>query len=150
MPIHKIRAAFLLPLSLALLAHASAAPALAAPSVPFLPGIMVADGHPRGCVDCHVQGRDGKDNRLNTSVLAIKNHPNLSKAFKDALIPDSCILCHKASSKLGSLTAIIHKVHYEGREKSAFITLYQGACLNCHMVDLGTGIMSIKRGPSNW
>ncbi|MEI6387927.1 MAG: hypothetical protein WCQ50_14955 [Spirochaetota bacterium] len=146
----EIRAAFLSLLSLALLCLASASPAQAAASVPFLPGIMVADEHPRGCVDCHVQGSDGQDKRLNKSVMAIKNHPNLSKAFKDSLIPDSCIVCHKASSKLGSLTAIIHKVHYEGKEKSAFITLYQGACLNCHKVELSTGVMSIKHGPSNW
>jgi len=141
----------LMPVALFLLASGPFAPAPAvAESLPYLPGILQPDDHPHGCVDCHILAPDGTDTRLYKMLEGIKGHPVVTDAFKKAIIPDDCLLCHKVGSKLGSLTEIIHKVHFEGKENSRFITVYQGACLNCHSLDLSTGKMSIKHGQANW
>jgi mono/diheme cytochrome c family protein len=137
-------------LGLALIVLALGAAPASPPSVPFLPGVMVKDDHPQGCVDCHINAGEGKDYRLSKGVGALPDHPSITNAFKNALIPDACLLCHKEGSKLGSMTAIIHKVHYEGKANSTFVMVYQGSCLNCHAIDLNTGAMHIKSGPANW
>jgi hypothetical protein len=131
---------------------AAGAPAPAAPeaAMPFLPGIVSPDEHPRGCVDCHVYVSDDKDFRLNKAVAIDTKHPNIANAFKGTLIPDSCMLCHKEGSKLGSLSARLHKVHYQNLQKNPFITVYQGSCLNCHKIEMATGHMALKSGPANW
>ena len=125
------------------------AAAIAAP-LPFLPGLLSADDHPQGCVDCHLLGGDGRDTRLSKTLAALKNHPNVTNAFKGSNIPDACMLCHKQGSKLGSLSAELHKAHYVDLAKSVFVINYQGSCLNCHKLDLATGNMGLKSGPANW
>lgn len=143
------RAALMLAAVLVLALSLDAAGAPAA-SVPFLPGLTSVDDHPRGCVDCHIDAGEGRDYRLNRTVNAIKNHPSITNAFRNANIPDSCIMCHKEGSKLGSLGKNLHRAHYANLLKSPFVSSYQGSCLNCHRLDLSTGAMALKSGSANW
>ncbi|MEI6874414.1 MAG: hypothetical protein WCL50_04695 [Spirochaetota bacterium] len=143
------RVAFMLAAAF-VLALSSDAAGTPAPSFPFLPGLTSSDDHPRGCVDCHIDAGEGRDYRLNKTVNAIKNHPSITTAFKNANIPDSCLLCHKEGSKLGFLGKNLHRAHYANLLKSRFVSDYQGSCLNCHKLDLSTGAMNLKSGSANW
>jgi hypothetical protein len=115
---------------------------------PFLPGITVADEHPNGCVDCHKNQGAGKDYRLNVSLAQIQGHPKIDAIVKT--LPDSCLICHKEGSKAGALNIMLHKAHYEKSAENPFVQFYQGACLNCHKLDVATGKMTVKSGPKNW
>ncbi len=115
---------------------------------PFLPGITVADEHPNGCVDCHSNQGQGKDYRLNVSLAKIQGHPKIDAIVKT--LPDSCEICHKAAGKAGPLSIILHKAHYEKGADSPFVQFYQGACLNCHKLDIASGKLTLKSGAKNW
>ena len=114
---------------------------------PYLPGITIPDDHPNGCVDCHKNLGEGKDYRLNVS-LAQSGHPKIDTIVK--VIPETCFMCHKAGPKPPALSPLLHKAHYAKGADSAFVKVYQGACLNCHKLDLATGKMSVKSAPKNW
>jgi hypothetical protein len=116
----------------------------------FLPGITVKDEHPNGCVDCHKNAGEKQDYRLNVALAQIKGHPNIAKIVKK--VPNDCTMCHKAggSGKAPALANVLHESHYKDAAKSAFITVYQGACLNCHQLNTDTGDMKVKSGPANW
>jgi hypothetical protein len=114
---------------------------------PFLPGITVADEHPKGCVDCH-NNQGGKDLRLTVSLAKIQGHPKIDAIVKT--LPDSCLICHKAAGKAGPLNIIMHKAHYEKGAENPFVQSYQGACLNCHKLDTATGKLTMKSSPKNW
>lgn len=141
---------YLLALSLALAALATGGAETAAPPPPYLPGIIQFDPAPLGCVSCHVDLGGGKDLRLNKAVELLPGHPDITKAFKGSLIPDTCILCHREGSKLGSLGPNLHKVHYGRLESSSFIRDYGGSCLLCHDLDPATGELRFKSGKANW
>jgi len=115
----------------------------------FLPGITVKDEHPNGCVDCHKTAGD-KDYRLNAALAQIKGHPNIAKVVKK--VPDGCAMCHKAggSGKAPALANVVHEFHYKDAAKNAFVTVYQGACLNCHQLNTDNGEMKVKSGAANW
>ena len=120
------------------------------PPPAYLPGLLQSDPVPHGCVDCHILESDGTDRRLNKMVELIKNHPDLTRAFKKAELPGTCLLCHKTGSKLGSLGPSLHKAHYGEKFASQFVKNYAGSCLNCHTLDVSTGNMGFKTGIANW
>ena len=121
---------------------------VAAAGTAFLPGLTSTDDNPKGCVDCHANV-GGKDRRLNTVVAGIKGHPNIAKVVKN--LPKDCGMCHKEGSKVPALGVVLHKAHYgPDPAKSAFVATYQGACLNCHKLDVAAGAMTLKSGPANW
>ena len=114
---------------------------------PFLPGITSVDEHPNGCVDCHKNGGEGKDYRLNVSLAAI-GHVKIDAIVKT--IPNDCMICHKEGSKAEEIQVRLHEAHYNNPDKNHFVAFYQGACLNCHKLDVASGEMSFKSGPKNW
>jgi hypothetical protein len=114
----------------------------------FLPGITSKDPFPNGCVDCHKDQKDGKDFRVIAELANISGHPKIDKIVK--VVPKDCLLCHKGGPKPPAFNQAMHKVHFRNPKESAFVTVYKGACLNCHSLDLDTGVMSAKTGPKNW
>ena len=59
-------------------------------------------------------------------------------------------MCHKEGADAGALHLITHKGHYHNPGDNAFVKFYQGACLQCHSVNPGSGKIAIKNGPKNW
>ena len=121
---------------------------LMADDIPSLPGITVNDEYPKGCVDCHTKVGANNEDLLNVEVKKVAKHPPIDKIVK--IVPDDCMKCHKAGSKAGALSGVAHKVHFSKGKDSVFVTHYGGLCLNCHSIDLGTGVISVKSGPANW
>jgi hypothetical protein len=121
---------------------------LVAEDIAALPGVTVDDEHPNGCVDCHVKVDDEKDYRLNVEVKKVAKHPPIDKMVKNN--PDDCMKCHKEGSKAGGMSEVSHKVHFSKGKDSVFVAHYGGQCLHCHSIDLGTGVIGVKSGPSNW
>lgn len=110
----------------------------------WLPGLLQADGFAKGCVDCHkVEGKD--DRRITTNLP--KDHPDVGKL---KTIPTDCASCHKRGGAGPELAGVMHQSHYQNTEKNGFVLYYKGACLNCHAVDVKTGVVSVKSGPKNW
>jgi hypothetical protein len=114
----------------------------------FLPGITVKDPYPNGCVDCHIDQGGGKDSRVMAELAKINAHPKVDKIVKT--VPKDCLICHKAGPKPPVFSQAMHLVHFQKPSENAFVTAYKGACLNCHTLDLSTGVMSVKSGPKNW
>ncbi len=110
----------------------------------YLPGLLQADSYAKGCVDCHKV--DGK-NDYRISAYLPKDHPDVSKL---KTIPNDCASCHKRGGAGPELQTLIHQNHYGNTEKNGFVLYYKGACLNCHVLDVKTGLVSIKSGPKNW
>ena len=110
----------------------------------WLPGILQPDGFAKGCVDCHKV--DGKNDYRITAYLP-KDHPDVSKL---KTIPSDCASCHKRGGAGPELPGLMHQTHYRNPEKNGFELYYKGACLNCHALDVKTGVMSVKSGPKNW
>jgi cytochrome c551/c552 len=110
----------------------------------WLPGLLQVDSYPKGCVDCHKVDA-GKDYRI-TAYLP-QNHPDVSKL---KTIPGDCASCHKRGGAGPELPALMHQNHYRNTDKNGFVLYYKGACLNCHAVDVKTGVVSVKSGPKNW
>jgi hypothetical protein len=113
----------------------------------FLPGITSKDAYPNGCVDCHID-QGGKDSRVIAELAKISGHPKVDKIVKT--VPKDCLLCHKAGPKPPVFSQAMHKVHFQDPSTNAFVTQYKGTCLNCHSLDLATGVMGVKSGPRNW
>jgi hypothetical protein len=113
---------------------------------PYLPGITVADDQPNGCVDCHSNQGEGKDYRLSVSLAKLVKHPKIDAIVKK--VPNDCLMCHKAGAN--ALNLVLHKAHYGKGADSAFVKFYQGACLNCHKLDIASGNTTVKSGPKNW
>jgi hypothetical protein len=113
-----------------------------------LPGITTKDANPNGCVDCHIDQGGGKDYRVIAELAKISGHPKVDKIVK--VVPKDCLICHKAGPKPPVFSQAMHRVHFEKPTENAFVTAYKGACLNCHTLDLATGVMSVKSGPKNW
>jgi hypothetical protein len=114
----------------------------------WLPGILTADRYPNGCVDCHANEGDKVPAKLNVMLSKLPKHPKVDAIIKVA--PTDCGMCHKEGAKMGSLFSVVHKAHFAKKADSQFIKLYDGACLNCHTMDLATGLVSVKSGPKNW
>lgn len=137
------------------------------PPAPKVNGITVADPFPQGCVDCHKnQPEMNFDATLapmlekwKTAVppelleLAKKaatpgatvkgKHPDVSDV---KLIPQDCVRCHKADSKMGPpMRRLAHLIHLSGGEKNHFIAYYGAQCTNCHKVDMATGAVTLKQ-----
>jgi hypothetical protein len=117
------------------------------PPAAYLPGVLQADSLPNGCVSCHAG-----DYSIPKELAKVKGHPDVSKVVKS--VPDGCLMCHKAGAKVPTLASVVHIVHYgPTADKTAanhFVTAYAGSCLNCHTLDLKTGVMSFKKGAANW
>jgi hypothetical protein len=114
----------------------------------FLPGILAADDYPNGCVDCHKNEGDAIPWKLNLMLARIQGHPKVDAIVKTA--PKDCAMCHKEGAKMGALYSVVHRAHFAKKADSLFIKQFHGACLNCHTMDLATGLVSIKSGPKNW
>lgn len=114
---------------------------------PFLPGITVADEHPQGCIDCHKDLGGGRDHRLNVSLKA-DGHVDITAIVKT--VPNDCGMCHREGVAAGPLNQRAHQVHYQDPDDNVFVKNYQGACLNCHKLDVASGTMTMKSGPKNW
>ena len=110
----------------------------------YLPGLLQTDSFAKGCVDCHKV--DGKNDYRITNYLP-KDHPDVGKL---KTIPNDCASCHKRGGAGPELGSVMHQSHYKNTEKNGFVLYYKGACLNCHVVDLKTGQVSVKNGPKNW
>ena len=110
----------------------------------YLPGLLQADSYAKGCVDCHKV--DGKNDYRITAYLP-GSHPDVGKL---KTIPNDCASCHKRGGAGPELKTLMHEVHYRNTEKNGFVLYYKGACLNCHVIDVKTGVVSVKSGPKNW
>ena len=121
---------------------------LVAEDIAALPGVTVDDDHPNGCVDCHVKVDEERDHRLNVGVKQFEKHPPIDKMVKK--VPGDCMKCHKESSKAGAMSDVLHKAHFSKGKENHFVSHYNGECLNCHSIDLATGVMGVKSGLSNW
>ena len=117
------------------------------PEAPFLPGITVKDPYPDGCIDCHKDEGGGKDFRLNTELSKLNGHPKIDNIVKT--VPKDCLICHKGGPKPPALGQSLHMVHFQKPSENVFVTQFKGACLNCHSLDLATGVTSLKSGPKN-
>ena len=126
---------------------AASALTIAADDLVQLPGINADDQHVKGCIDCHGASGDN-DYRLNVSLKGISGHPPIDAIVKT--LPNDCTMCHKAGAKAGALSTLIHKAHYANPAENHFIASYQGQCLECHSLNLTTGVMTVKSGPKNW
>ena len=122
--------------------------AQSAGGVSNLPGITTKDPYPNGCVDCHKDAGSGKDYRVLTMLAKISTHPKIDKIVK--VVPDDCLMCHKAGPKPPVFSQVMHKAHFEKPATNTFVTTYTGSCLNCHSLDQSTGAMNVKSGPKNW
>lgn len=116
--------------------------------LPDLPGILDKDPRPNGCVSCHTGAGGNFPLKLNAVVGAIANHPKVDALVKNA--PTDCGMCHKAGTKAGALSLVVHKAHFAKKAESRFVRFFGGACLNCHAVDPATGAAGVKSGPKNW
>jgi cytochrome c553 len=132
---------------LALLLAAAVFPAALAAQA-ALPGILTDDPNPNGCVSCHKNDADAVPLKLNLMLAKIQGHPKVEAIIKTA--PKDCAMCHKAGAKMGDLSPVVHKAHFAKKADSLFIKQFHGTCLNCHGMDLATGLVSIKNGPKNW
>ena len=112
-----------------------------------LPGVTVSDDFPNGCVDCH-SGESGGEDTLNELMSDLEGHPNVEKIMKQ--LPTDCYMCHKENMPAGPINYATHLSHYGDPDESDFINEYDGACLNCHSIDLDTGEIIVKSGPKNW
>jgi len=65
-------------------------------------------------------------------------------------IPTDCALCHKRGGRAPSCRLSCTRRTIGTRKKNGFVLYYKGACLNCHVVDVKTGVVSVKSGPKNW
>ena len=132
----------------AVLTFTMAGSMLVAEDIAALPGVTVDDDYPNGCVDCHGKSNDGGQVLINAALKNVKKHPPVDKMVKK--VPDDCLKCHKEGAKSGAMREFTHKTHFSKGKDSLFVSNYNGECLNCHSIDLGTGAISVKSGPSNW
>jgi hypothetical protein len=142
-----------------------------ASSLAPIPGITAEDKFPRACIDCHIVVADtGMDRRLSTLLRADQldpamlariravlpettrlsgRHPRLPDAsFRN--IPASCLLCHReAQTMLPPFAPMMHAIHLTGAGENRYLTLFGGACTNCHKLNRTNGRWSTPAGPEN-
>lgn len=112
-------------------------------------GVQVsADDYPDGCVDCHTQS-ERRDFRVNTLLAKIGHGRGGERTL---VIPDGCTRCHATDDEgtAGSLSKLIHTIHYDGQERNRFVKKYGGDCLNCHSIDGSSGKVQTRSGERNW
>jgi len=134
-----------------------------------IPGLTIDDKFPNGCVDCHINMPDIKqDERLSTLMskwesnveeklmkkaqgvapdIALKGtHPPATESLID--IPSACKICHSEhSNEAPPFTALIHSIHLTGGDENHFLTIFQGECTYCHKLNMTTGVWSMPSGP---
>ena len=139
------------------------------PSAENVPGLMMEDKFPKGCVDCHINMPDAKqDMRLSTMIsrwtksvgekllkkaqevspnIKLQGvHPPIPDSFMD--IPHSCTECHtKTSETAPPFTALIHAIHISKKDGNLFMTVYKGECTHCHKINFKTGAWAMPSGP---
>lgn len=155
----------------AVLATAAAGQTPAAPqgkAMRQIPGLTAKDAYPNGCVDCHVNGKDG-DKRLSPlmtawasavpAALVEKTKASSADPSKikgkhlavpkvTANIPQMCLnACHKKGSTIApSFAQLLHTIHLTGGAQNRFMTDYQGECTHCHKLDPKTGAWKMPSG----
>ena len=157
-------AAFLVAAVLAAMVATHAQATSQAGAVRQIPGITATDAFPKGCVDCHLAGKDG-DMRISTlmakwatavpepllgktraaSADASKikgKHPALPNVKTN--IPQTCLGCHKKGSTIAPPFAqLLHTIHLVGGAQNKFVTMFQGECTHCHKLDQKTGVWKV-------
>lgn len=126
------------------------------------------DAYPNGCVDCHVDGKNGNlrmsalmaswttavpaalvDKAKAASVTASKikgKHPPMANVKTN--IPQTCLTgCHKKGSAIAPPFAqLMHTVHLVGA-KNQYPATFKGECTHCHKLDQKTGAWKVASGP---
>jgi cytochrome c553 len=135
-----------------------------------IPGLTIEDKFPNGCVDCHINMPNIKqDERMSTLMskwnknvgtkllkkaqavagpgVALKGvHPPASESLKN--IPAACITCHdKENGMAPPLAALLHVIHFTGGDDNHFLTIFQGECTYCHKMNVVTGAWTVPSGP---
>lgn len=134
-----------------------------------IPGLTAEDKFPNGCVDCHINMPDIKqDERISTlmskwnkkveikllkkaqavapSGMTLKGiHPPASESLKN--VPDACMTCHSKTSRTAPpLAALLHVIHLTGADNNHFLTIFQGECTYCHKLNDTTGVWMMPSG----
>lgn len=139
------------------------------PSAREIPGLTIEDKFPDGCVDCHINMPERKqDERISTlmSGWTIKIdekllnkvrkvfpntelkgvHPLAAESLED--IPSACIACHRSTSDTAPPFAeLLHVIHLTGLNENHFLTIFQGECTHCHKLNAETGAWTMPSGP---
>jgi cytochrome c553 len=140
------------------------------PPVRKIPGLTIEDKFPNGCVDCHINMPNIKqDERISTLMskwnkkvetellskaqaaagagVTLKGmHPSARESLKD--IPAACITCHdKKNGTAPPLAALLHVIHLTGGDDNHFLTIFQGECTYCHKMNVATGAWAVPSGP---
>ncbi len=135
-----------------------------------IPGLTMEDKFPNGCVDCHINMPDIKqDERISTLIskwnreveakllkkaqatapagVTLKGiHPPAAESLKN--IPAACIACHDRSSRTAPpLAPLLHAVHLTGGDDNHFLTIFQGECTHCHKMNATTGAWKMPSAP---
>jgi cytochrome c553 len=135
-----------------------------------IPGLTAEDKFPNGCVDCHINMPDRKqDERISTLMskwskmvetkllkkaqdvapagVTLKGiHPQATASLKN--IPTACTSCHSNTSKTAPpLAALLHTIHLTGGDDNHFLTIFQGECTYCHKLNATTGVWMMPSGP---
>jgi hypothetical protein len=90
-------------------------------------------------------------------VAADNNKPFLPGITVPDEHPNGCVDCHKVSGG-NDHRLNVELADVDGHPKIDAIVknvpqdclMCQGACLNCHALNPGSGKMSVKNGPKNW
>jgi hypothetical protein len=134
-----------------------------------IPGLTVEDKFPNGCVDCHINMPDIKqDERISTLMsrwnknveakllkkaqavasadVTLKGiHPPASGSLKN--IPAACTTCHSKTSRTAPpFAALLHAIHLTGGNDNHFLTIFQGECTHCHKMNVTTGVWTMPSG----
>ena len=108
----------------------------------------IDDLFPNGCVSCHIDtGKENEDHRLITVMAQLPKHPKIT-IIKN--VPDDCKKCHGENKKIGKLSLVIHKVHYDKKDENGFMKNFGGKCIYCHSIDSVDWKMKVKSGERNW
>lgn len=140
--------------------------AVAARGIPA--ATQTKDAYPHGCVDCHVDGKNGNlrmsalmaswttavpaalvEKAKAASVTASKvkgKHPPMANVKTN--IPQTCLTgCHKKGSAIAPPFAqLMHTVHLVGA-KNQYLATFKGECTHCHKMDQKTGAWKVASGP---
>lgn len=135
-----------------------------------IPGLNADDKFLNGCVDCHINMPDIKqDERISTlmsqwnekvelkllkkaqavasaGVMLRGIHPPAPASLKN--IPAACATCHSKTSRTAPpLAALLHTIHLTGEDENHFLTIFQGECTHCHKMNAVTGVWTMPSGP---
>jgi cytochrome c553 len=140
------------------------------PPVRKIPGLTAEDKFPNGCIDCHINMPDIKqDERISTLMskwnmnietkllekaqavtpagVTLKGiHPPSSESLKN--IPAACATCHgEKSNTAPPFAELLHSIHLTGGEDNHFLSIFQGECTYCHKLNVTTGIWTVPSRP---